>query len=70
MTGAHILLNGKERPLAAASLAGLLREAGIAAEKRGIAVAINDAVVPRRDWAATIVRPGDRVEVVELFSGG
>jgi len=65
-----IVLNGEERPLAAASLVGMLREAGIAAEKRGIAVALNDAVVPRRDWAATTLRPGDRVEVVKLFSGG
>ncbi len=70
MTGGNILLNGQERPLAAATLAAMLREAGIAAEKRGIAVAVNDAVVARRDWQNTTLRPGDRVEVVKLFSGG
>ena len=70
MSDTHIVLNGEARPLAAATLAGMLREAGIAAEMRGIAVAINDAVVPRREWAATTLQPGDRIEVVKLFSGG
>jgi sulfur carrier protein len=70
MTDAHVVLNGAARPLAAATLAGLLREAGIVTDGRGIAVAINDAVVPRRAWDATALQPGDRVEVVKLFSGG
>jgi len=71
MSDTHIVLNGEARPLAAATtLVGILQEAGIAAETRGIAVAINDAVVRRRDWAATTLRPGDRIEVVKLFSGG
>jgi sulfur carrier protein len=65
-----ILLNGEERPLAAATLAGVLRAQGIAAEARGIAVAVNGAVVPRRAWDSTAVRPGDRVEVVKMVSGG
>ncbi len=70
MSESHIMLNGEERPLAASTLAGMLREVGIVANKRGIAVAINDTVVPRRDWAATTLQPGDRIEVVKLFSGG
>jgi sulfur carrier protein len=70
MSEAHIVLNGEERPLAAETLTGMLQAEGIAAEKRGIAVAINDAVVPRRDWGTTALQPGDRVEVVKLFSGG
>jgi len=65
-----ILVNGVERPLAATTLAGMLRAQGIAAEARGIAVAVNGAVVPRRAWEATALRPGDRVEVVKLFAGG
>jgi len=63
-----ILLNGEERPLAA-TLAGVLRAQGIAAA-RGIAVAVNGAVVPRRAWDSTTLRPGDQVEVVKLFAGG
>jgi len=37
---------------------------------RGVAVAIDDAVVPRGAWGATVVRPGDRVEVVTAVQGG
>lgn len=36
----------------------------------GVAVALNDAVVPRRDWAATRLRDGDRVEVLTAVQGG
>ena len=70
MREACIILNGEERPLAAATLAGLLREAGVATEGRGLAVALNEAVVPRRAWEDTAVQAGDRVEVVKMFSGG
>jgi sulfur carrier protein len=65
-----IIYNGEKRPLAAATLASLLRQEGVAVETRGLAVALNDAVVPRRAWEDTAVQPGDRVEVVKVFSGG
>ncbi|MGW8566539.1 sulfur carrier protein ThiS [Isoptericola sp. NPDC055881] len=37
---------------------------------QGIAVAVNDAVVPRGLWAATRIAPGDRVEIVTAVQGG
>lgn len=37
---------------------------------QGVAVAVNDAVVPRGSWATTHVAPGDRVEVVTAVQGG
>lgn len=36
----------------------------------GVAVALNETVVPRGLWGATTVRPGDRVEVVTAVQGG
>jgi sulfur carrier protein len=36
----------------------------------GIAVALNSEVVPRGDWPATAVRPGDRIDVVTAVQGG
>lgn len=36
----------------------------------GVAVAVNDAVVPRSAWAETLLRPGDRVEVLTAVQGG
>jgi sulfur carrier protein len=36
----------------------------------GVAVAIDDAVLPRSTWATTLLRDGDRVEVVTAVQGG
>lgn len=36
----------------------------------GIAVALDDAVVPRSLWATTPVNPGARIELVTAVQGG
>ncbi|WP_258726160.1 sulfur carrier protein ThiS [Cellulomonas sp. NS3] len=36
----------------------------------GVAVAVDDAIVPRGLWASTLVRAGARVEVVTAVQGG
>ena len=65
-----IQVNGEAKPLPAEGLAGVLRGLEIDPNARGIAVALNGAVVPRADWAKTALRDGDAVEVVKLFAGG
>ena len=37
---------------------------------RGVAVAVDDVVVPRGIWGSTTVRGGDRVEIVTAVQGG
>lgn len=37
---------------------------------RGIAVAVNDEVVPRVRWAQTLLREGDVVEALTAVPGG
>ena len=37
---------------------------------RGVAVAINETVVPRSAWPATALQAGDRVEVLRAAQGG
>jgi sulfur carrier protein len=39
-------------------------------QPRGVAVAVNGEVVPRTDWPATVLRGGDRVEVLSAAQGG
>ncbi|MBY6262833.1 sulfur carrier protein ThiS [Azospirillum sp. 412522] len=63
-------VNGREEALAAASVAELLAARGIAAGTPGIAVALNGAVVPRRRWSETPLRPGDSLEIVRPLQGG
>ena len=39
-------------------------------EPAGVAVALNDAIVPRGEWATQPLRDGDVVEVVTAVQGG
>jgi sulfur carrier protein len=71
MAEAHIQVNGKSELLAAATtLEALLAEKAVDTNQRGIAVALNGTVVPRRAWPATPLRAGDSVEIVRASQGG
>jgi sulfur carrier protein len=67
---AHIRVNGREEPLSATTLAALLDEKAVDVGQKGIAVALNGAVVPKADWPATPLKPGDSVEIVRARQGG
>jgi len=66
----HIRINGETEPLAAATLEQLLEEKAVDTGQRGIAVALNGAVVPRAAWHDTALKPGDSVEIVRARQGG
>ena len=70
MAGPLIQVNGRSEPLAAATLEALLAEKEVDTGRRGIAVALNGAVVPRAAWADTPLQPGDNVEIVRARQGG
>lgn len=65
-----IRVNGRTEPLRAPTLAALLAAKDVDPAARGIAVALNGAVVPRGEWAATPLRVGDTVEIVRALRGG
>ena len=67
---ANIQVNGQNEPLGVATLAALLAEKAVDGGKRGIAVALNGAVIPRAEWPRTPLRGGDRVEIVRVLQGG
>jgi len=66
---ATIRINGKDEALEAATVAELLAARGISRPK-GVAVALNGAVVPAGSWHAARLAPGDRIEIVKPFGGG
>jgi sulfur carrier protein len=66
----HIRINGEDEPLIAVTLAALLEEKAVDVAQRGIAVALNGAVVPRAAWPQTPLKPGDSVEIVRARQGG
>ena len=65
-----IRVNGEDEPLAAATLAALLEEKAVDTGQRGIAVALNGAIVPRAAWPQTKLSAGDSVEIVRARQGG
>ena len=66
----EIQVNGEATAVAAGTLAELLASRSLPAKGRGIAVALNEAVVPRAKWSDTELKPGDRVEIVRPIVGG
>jgi sulfur carrier protein len=67
---ANIRVNGQDEPLGVATLAALLAEKAVDTGQRGIAVALNGAIVPRAAWPQTKLHPGDNVEIVRARQGG
>lgn len=70
-------INGEPRTLEDAvgkvsiALGALLEEElSITSESRGVAVAVNDEVVPKSQWFATMIERDDRVEVIRATQGG
>lgn len=65
-----ILVNGERAELPPGTLLDLLNRRGIDPAGRGIAIALNGAVVPRARWPETEFGDGDRVDIVRAFGGG
>lgn len=66
-----ITVNGRTCPLPAdGMLSTLLADLGIGPQTAGVAVAVNDRLVPRAEWAGRRLAAGDRVEVVRAVAGG
>ena len=66
----EIVVNGEPRQVAVANVRALLSALGYDATGRGLAVALNDEIIPRGEWETTPVAPGDRIEIVGAVQGG
>ena len=64
-----VTVNGDVRHVAAdATVASLVAE--LTAASSGIAVAVNETIVPQEAWETTTLGEGDRVEVLTAVQGG
>ena len=70
VVAASIRINGMEEELSVSTLAALLEEKAVDTRQRGIAVAVNGAIVPRAAWPDTRLRAGDNIEIVRARQGG
>ena len=64
-----VVVNGEARQVGDVTTVEELA-AGMGAGPSGVAVAVNDEVVPRSVWAARRLADADRVEVLGAMQGG
>jgi thiamine biosynthesis protein ThiS len=64
-----VMINGEQHQVpAGVNVTRLLAHLGIAATR--VAIERNLDLLPRAQWDATAVAPGDRYEIVHLVGGG
>ena len=63
-------INGQPARIAdAATIIDIVRGQGLDPKARGIAVALNESILPSARWEATVLAAGDRIEIVKAFAG-
>jgi len=65
----NIYVNGEALSISSFRLTELLEKAGIL-HKEGIAVAVNECVIPRSDWEDHRLSDGDIVIIITATQGG
>ncbi len=63
-----VVINGKEAHEEGRTLAHYLARSGL--DKGRIAVELNGEIVPRGKYEATVLKDGDKVEIVRFVGGG
>jgi len=62
-------INGEPRDFSdGLTLAALVEQLGMKADR--VAVELNLEIVPRANWPATQLNPGDKLEIVHFVGGG
>jgi thiamine biosynthesis protein ThiS len=64
----RLVINGEERNLAAATLEALVEELGMKSDR--VAAELNREIVARESWPTTVLKDGDRLEIVHFVGGG
>ena len=67
----RVRVNGQERDVEnAATVLDVLALIDVAADARGVAVAVERDVVPRGEWPSRVLTEGEQVEIVTAMGGG
>jgi len=65
----RIIFNEKQVETSAGNLNGLLEEMHLS-DKTGIAVAVNESVIPRKQWPEKEICENDTILVITAAAGG
>ncbi len=64
-----LTINGEERSFdSIQNVAQLVERLGIKGDR--VAVELNREIVPRSSWSASVLKEGDRLEIVHFVGGG
>jgi sulfur carrier protein len=63
-----IIVNGEQKEVGPLSVLGLLEMLEI--DPRRVAVELNLEILPKPDYATTVLQDGDRIEIVQFVGGG
>lgn len=64
----NVIINGKPADVKAANLKELAAELNL--PEKGIAVAVDNAMVPRTEWENTALNANDNVVIIKAACGG
>jgi sulfur carrier protein len=65
----RLMVNGTERDVSSGATVDALLQM-LALRRDGVAVALNDDVVPRAEHATRTLNDGDRLEIIVAVAGG
>ena len=65
----EIIVNNQVRTTEHASLHALMGEI-LGDKQKGVAVAVNDTVIAREQWPATLLQPKDNILIIKATQGG
>jgi sulfur carrier protein len=66
----QITFNNHTQQIAEQTSVIFLLDQLIGEKQKGIAVAINEGVIPRQQWDSYIIQPNDKVLVIKATQGG
>ena len=64
-----VRVNGEEISITEPKLGKLLEQSGLL-QREGIAIAVNETVVPKSEWVEQPLRSGDKVIIITATQGG
>lgn len=64
----EISCNGKSKSVAAQNIEQLLAELSL--QNKKVAVELNKSIIPKENYSATQLSPGDSIEIVHFVGGG
>ena len=63
-----VTINNTEKDVQAQTLADLAVEMSL--PEKGVAVAVNNRMAPRTDWASANIKEGDNIVIIKAVCGG